>query len=179
MDVAEKETKTRSDVDLTDAGQSTRGRYGDMAAPTRRSAGVWILGILAGIMLVIGITLGIGKLAPKAALPGLQKDKYQSLFLTNGQVYFGKLRATTGSNYKITDIYYLQTQSQPPASTDAKNQQQQAQQQQNIQLVKLGNEIHGPQDEMVIPKAQVLFWENLKTDGKVAQAIQQEKKQTK
>jgi hypothetical protein len=39
-------------------------------------------------------------------------------------------------------------------------------------LVKLGNELHGPVDEMHISKAQILFYEDLKTDGQVVKAIQ-------
>jgi hypothetical protein len=37
--------------------------------------------------------------------------------------------------------------------------------------VKLGNEIHGPEQEMQISSSQVIFWENLKNDGKVVDAI--------
>jgi ABC-type Zn uptake system ZnuABC Zn-binding protein ZnuA len=40
-----------------------------------------------------------------------------------------------------------------------------------VQLIKLGSEVHGPEDAMMIAKAQVLFYENLKPDGKVAQSI--------
>ncbi len=93
---------------------------------------------------------------------------YQAVFLTNGQVYFGKL--TEGSDWmKLTDIYYLQvTQNlqQADTSTAAKN---------DIQLVKLGSELHAPQDEMHIDRDKILFWENLKDDGKVVQAIHQYK----
>lgn len=45
-----------------------------------------------------------------------------------------------------------------------------------MQLIKLGDEIHGPEDEMILSKDQVLFYENLKTDGKVAQSIEKYKK---
>ena len=41
---------------------------------------------------------------------------------------------------------------------------------------KLGQEIHGPEDEMIISKDHVLFYENLKSDGKVSQSIEQYKK---
>ena len=41
----------------------------------------------------------------------------------------------------------------------------------DVQLIKLGNELHGPEDQMQITKDQVLFWENLKADGKVSKAI--------
>ena len=96
----------------------------------------------------------------------VDKNAYQAVFLTNGQVYFGKLKSTSGDYLELTNIYYLQVQQdvQPADSskTAAANQ---------TQLVKLGNELHGPQDQMQISSKQVLFWENLKTDGKVSQAI--------
>ncbi len=107
---------------------------------------------------------------------------YQAVFLTNGQVYFGKL-ASEGDWIKLTDIYYLQvTQSLQQAATgdQAKDATPSttgsaSTPQQNIQLVKLGSELHGPQDEMFIDRDKVLFWENMKDDAKVVQAIHQHK----
>lgn len=103
---------------------------------------------------------------------GIDGGKYQAVFFTNGQVYFGKLSGSNNSYLKLTDIYYLQTE-----STDGSNSVQAAStdQSNNAKLVKLGDEIHGPEDEMIISKDQVLFYENLKADGKVAQAIQKAK----
>jgi hypothetical protein len=101
----------------------------------------------------------------------IDNDKNQAVFLTNGQVYFGKI---TGINDKVVDlqgIYYLNSQQQP--DTANKN----ATQQTNFSLVKLGCELHGPADQMVINRDQVSFWENLKSDGKVAKAIEQFKSQ--
>ena len=90
---------------------------------------------------------------------------YQAVFLTNGQVYFGKLSGTGSDWVTLKDIYYLQVQQQVQP-TDENSQQQP-----NLTLVKLGNELHGPVDEMKINKDQILFWENLKSDGKVVEAI--------
>jgi hypothetical protein len=42
---------------------------------------------------------------------------------------------------------------------------------QGLSLVKLGNELHGPKDEMTINKAHIIFVEDLKADGKVVTAI--------
>ena len=100
--------------------------------------------------------------------------KYQAVFFTNGQVYFGKLKAFNGDYMKLTDIYYLQTQA--TGETDSENPQQTSTDQNDVQLIKLGDEIHGPEDSMVISKDQVLFYENLKPDGKVSQSIEQYKK---
>jgi hypothetical protein len=43
--------------------------------------------------------------------------------------------------------------------------------QSELSLVKLGNELHGPQDEMKINASQVLFTERLRSDSKVVDAI--------
>lgn len=98
-------------------------------------------------------------------------SKYQAVFFTNGQVYFGKLQSANSDYLKLTDIYYLQTQGEQAA--DSQNPQQSTNAQKDVQLIKLGDEIHGPEDAMVISKEQVLFYENLKSDGKVAQSIAQ------
>jgi len=99
----------------------------------------------------------------------IDTTKYQAVFFTNGQIYFGKLHIFNNEYMKLSNIYYLQPQSSGEA--DAENPQKTTTDQNNVQLIKLGDEIHGPQDEMIISKDQVLFYENLKSDGKVSQSI--------
>jgi hypothetical protein len=96
-----------------------------------------------------------------------QTEGYQSVFLNNGQVYFGKL-GVSGSWLKLSDIYYLQANQslQQTASGGEINDSGQ-----NIELVKLGSELHGPTDTMYIERDKVMFWENLKEDSKVVDAI--------
>ena len=93
------------------------------------------------------------------------KSGYQAVFLSNGQVYFGHLKNIETKNPTLTDIYYIQSSQQNPQSGNNQTQQPQ------LSLVKLGNELHGPEDVMAIKSDQILFWENLKDDGKVVQAI--------
>ena len=95
-------------------------------------------------------------------------SKYQAVFLTNGQVYFGKVADTNNQTMILEDIYYLRSaknlqlsESQDASSTEADN----------FSLVKLGNELHGPEDRMSINLSQVLFVEDLKTNSKVVEAI--------
>ena len=95
------------------------------------------------------------------------EDKWYAVFLTNGQVYFGHLPKVEAEQLELNNIYYLQVEQrlQPP-----ENQQQT--QQPNVSLVKLGrSELHCPVDKMTINRDQVLFWEELKTESKVVQAI--------
>lgn len=135
----------------------------------------WVVLALVVVVLIVVAVLFRDKLfAGKTGGAMAEKaGEYQAVFLTNGQVYFGKL-AEDGDRYiKLTDIYYLQVNQ--PQIQGSQQTTQQAQQQPQLQLVKLGNELHGPVDEMHINRDQVLFFEDMKADGKVAQAIKEYK----
>jgi hypothetical protein len=130
--------------------------------------------ILAVVIILVVIGLGFfGWTAlnnkNQANATAIDTSKYQAVFFTNGQVYFGKLQAFNDQYLKLTNIYYLQTQT--ASTTGSSNPQTSSSDSGNVQLIKLGSEIHGPEDQMVISKDQVLFYENLKPDGKVAQSI--------
>ncbi|MBI2325171.1 MAG: hypothetical protein HYU87_09460 [Chloroflexi bacterium] len=86
----------------------------------------------------------------------VDRNAYQAVFLTGGQVYFGKLGARGGDIYVLSDVYYL---SEPREGNP------------RGQLVKRGTELHGPRDPMIIPAGQVLLIENLRDDAEVMQAI--------
>lgn len=119
-----------------------------------------IVSLIASIFLVTRLT------ANTSAAGAAKKSQYQALFLTNGQVYFGHIKNVNSGYVKLTDIYYLQVQQQvQPKDNNQSGQQPQ------VSLAKLGSELHGPEDTMYVSRDQVLFWENLKADGKVTQAI--------
>jgi uncharacterized protein HemX len=130
---------------------------------------------IVGLIIVLLLGLGGWMLWSNSqnANTAIDTTKYQAVFFTNGQVYFGKLQPFTNEYMKLTDIYYLQTQAATDA--DSKNPQKTTTDQGDVQLIKLGNEIHGPEDKMVISKDQILFYENLKPDSKVSQSIQKQK----
>ena len=95
----------------------------------------------------------------------IDKDKFQAVFLNGGQVYFGKVTDLNSQYLSMNNIYYLRVNQQvQPEQANSNNAN-------DISLVKLGCELHGPQDSMVINREQVIFWENLKTDGQVAKAV--------
>ncbi len=149
------------------ANDEVRSNRPGMGAPSIASK------ILVILLIVISVLL-IGLIASKLffskeSASAIKSDSYQALFLTNGQVYFGKLSRIESNYVKLTDIYYLQVQQQVQPK-DAKTQ---TADQPQVSLAKLGSELHGPEDTMYVAKAQVLFWENIKSDGKVVQAIKQ------
>lgn len=122
------------------------------------------------IILVGGLIAWMLKSANSGIGSTIDGGKYQALFLTSGQVYFGKLQTLDSGYFKLTDIYYLQSDS---SSKSENPQQTNGDQNANVQLIKLGNEIHGPEDQMVVAKDQVIFFENLQSGGKVSKSIAQ------
>jgi len=130
------------------------------------------------VIVAIIILLCAGMWAHRAffsAEGAINTGEFQAVFLTNGQVYFGKVSNVDNGYVKLTEIYYLQVQQQvqPSSSSSSSSNSQQPQ----VSLTKLGNELHGPEDSMYVARDQVLFWENLKTSGKVATAIKQYEQQ--
>ncbi len=97
----------------------------------------------------------------------IDKDAFQAVFLKGGQVYFGKITSISETQITLEDIYYLRTNGNGAAfPSDAAD----------VSLVKLGNELHGPQDKMFIERKEVEYWENLKGDSQVSKAIAEYKK---
>lgn len=97
--------------------------------------------------------------------------KYQAVFINGGQVYFGKVTDLNSKYINLSDIYYLRVNQQ--VQPDQQNKPANAN---DVTLVKLGCELHGPEDSMVINREQVIFWENLKSDGQIAKGIADKKK---
>lgn len=127
---------------------------------------VW-LGMLA-ISSVLALILSVVWVAFYMPCPwgkkALSKDLmqgYVGVFLDNGQVYFGQAKGLTPEFLTLENIYYLQ--SDKPADAAAT--------QNDLKLIKLGNELHGPKDQMEINRDHVLFIESLKDDSKVVEGI--------
>lgn len=137
-----------------------------------------ILALVGGFVLVAILTFSMLFMYKSSTVANIDSGKYQAVFFTNGQVYFGKLQTLNSSYMKLTDIFYLQAKAET-ATTDSENPQETTQDASGVELIKLGSEIHGPEDEMVISKDQILFFENLKNDGTVAESISKYQSQQK
>ncbi len=132
-------------------------------------------GIIAFSLIVILVVAGLagfimyrrGTFGTAGLIREADGSDYSAVFLTNGQVYFGKMYSQ-GEIVDLRDIYYLQVNNQEIQSGEAAEN---ADQQNNVVLVKLGSELHGPTDKMVINGSQVLFTENIKESSKVFEAI--------
>lgn len=120
--------------------------------------------MIAILILIILIILG-GLFYFFVYRRGFTQADYQAVFLSNGQVYFGKLTNKNAKYVLLEDIYYLQLKR--PLQEQKPGEQQVP----DLTLIKLGNELHGPMDRMEINQDHVLFIENLKDDSKVVTAI--------
>lgn len=150
----------KNHTNTSDGSRHRPKKRGVRFAITSIVAVVLLAAVVAGGLFVVKSTFG----------SAIESGKYQAVFLTSGQVYFGKLKNASGEYLNLTDVFYIQ------ASTDTEENIQNAgndDESSDLQLVKLGNEIHGPEDKMLINKDQVLFFENLKTDGKISETIKQ------
>ena len=121
-----------------------------------------------GVFLLVIVAVAAGFFWMKQTnLSGFQED-WQAVFLTNGQVYFGQVKKQNKVELVLKEIYYLQVTR--PLQQTAEGEEQ-ANPQGELSLVKLGNELHGPTDAMIVNRDHVLFVEDLKADSNVAQAI--------
>lgn len=132
--------------------------------------------LLVGVVLLVAALLGVVTNAgTKPESKFVDGSKLQAVFLNGGQVYFGNIKDLNDKYLRMDNIYYLRVnQTVQPNQANAQGQQPA---QNDISLVKLGCELHGPADEMQINRDMVIFWENLKNDGQVAKAVADYKKQ--
>ncbi len=123
----------------------------------------WGVGLaLLLVVVILGMMMwrGMGTKMPAS-------DRYQAVFMNNGQVFFGKLKNVQGPYMSLEKAYYTKKQDLPADATD----EQKAAVANNVSLVKVGDEVYGPENSMMIRSDQVLFWQDLRGDSKVAKAI--------
>lgn len=148
------------------------------AKPVSNSGGgSWFRSLLTLIVVILlfggGIYFITGYTGIASLLPGSSvfESEWQAVFLTNGQVYFGKVDSIHPDFIDLQNIYYLQIVNVEDTSALGQPPDVQAQPEQRLTLIKLGNEIHGPLDSMLINREHVVIIEDLKSDSRVVQAI--------
>jgi hypothetical protein len=128
-----------------------------------------IIAVIAIFIVALGLRYLPGIADPIAKASAKQ---WQGVFLTNGQVYFGKVKSASGKTLSLEEIYYLQVVDKPLQRTQ-EGEDVTGKTQQELTLIKLGNEIHGPTDAMTINRDHILLTVKLKEDSRVVQAIKQ------
>ncbi len=124
---------------------------------------VLVVGVIVLIVLVIALTFVF--LEP--AMNQTSTSSWSAVFLTNGRTYFGKIKTENAEFITLNNVYYLQVQEVPPVDEGEVAQQQ-------LSLMNVGDEMHGPEDSMRINKDHVLFIEKLKANSSVVTSIEQQ-----
>lgn len=144
-------------------------RHSSPANKSRKAPQGKLVYVVAALGAALLLALGGWFMWNQSSSALIDSGKYQAVFLTNGQVYFGKLDRVGDDYYTLEKIFYLQATEQ--AGNNPQEASDQTEPSNDVQLIKLGTEVHGPEDEMVIGREQVLFYENLKDDGSVVKSI--------
>lgn len=107
---------------------------------------------------IMGLCAGVYLFRPVPPTPYVFNEfnyKYQAVFLSNNQVYFGKLTKLNSEFFSLTNPHYLQ-------EGDTKE---------DHKIVRLGDEFHKPENVMYIPQSQIIFIENLQNDTQIVNTI--------
>jgi hypothetical protein len=143
----------------------TRRKHIDWVAKTVRfELFVVVIGV-ALLLVAVSLWLATGNFT-NAETKQINTKEYQAIFLTNGQVYFGKVGTLNSKFVSLTHVFYIENQNSTSSSTTTASS--------NYTLRKLGvSELHAPEDKMVINREQISFWENLKDSSQVVTKIKE------
>lgn len=173
MDFSSRNTQqtqsTHPGAPLGASGPSAPSKLTDNKGVKKRFAGKWLR--IGAVALLFCLTILVAAVVALLAIGSPNQGKYvnskvyQAVFLTNGQVYFGHLKNVNSSYLDLTNIYYLQSSNSNSSTASPSTANN------NVTLIKLGCELHAPYDQMIINASQVSFWENIQSNGQVAQGI--------
>lgn len=150
------------------AAHTGRRKHIDWAARTVRIELFIVLVGTALLLAALSLWLATGNFNNSASKQ-VESNRYQAVFLTNNQVYFGKITTVNDKSVVLTDVFYIETPNSNQNNATSSNT--------NYTLRKLGDsELHAPEDKMVINTSQVIFWENLKDSSQVVTKIKEYKK---
>lgn len=133
------------------------------------------LSVTVAAILVIALISALGWAISshlKNSNTGIDSSKHQAVFLSTGQVYFGKLEPMNNNYMKLTDVFYIQSGGSATADTSSGESPEDVDSSASMQLIKLGEEVHAPEDQIVVNKEHVLFYENIRPEGRVSKLIE-------
>lgn len=123
--------------------------------------------LLVVSLLILGV-VGLFWLVQRVYQTSLQRidaSKYQIVTLVTGQTYFGKLQNQTGDYVVLKSPYIEQTVPSQDKNEDGTTKTAQT------TILKVKDMVYGPEDSIALKTSQIIFWQNLRDDSKVTQAI--------
>jgi len=133
--------------------------------------------IIAVVVIVLAAVAWFSWSSSQSSTVGIDSSKYQVVSLSDGQVYFGTLSSADKDHMKLTDVYYLQpiASDSDKESSDSSDLKDTSSSDNNFKLVKFTDIVYGPDNEMIISRDQIIHYDNLSPEGKVAKAIEEYK----
>ena len=99
----------------------------------------------------------------------MQKEsKYQAIFLDSSQVYFAKVVKEDSLSVYLSDVYYIQTETQVIPATEEDGQDQVVE---VPILIKRGGELHQPSGWMQINRDKIISIEEIGVESEVLKEI--------
>ena len=131
---------------------------------SKKKRSAWVIGSILSLLLIAAATWFL-VLQPRQNSEARRIDEstYQSVLLQGSARYFGKIVALNDKFIELSDVFYLKANDGTATATISSAD--------DVSLIKLGCELYGPKDTLVINKSSVLFWDNLRSDGQVVAAI--------
>ena len=117
----------------------------------------------------------------KPSNPSASSSDYVAVYMENGKVYFGKMEDADSDEPRLTDVFSLnvtiaEDRNRPAAeSGDEGATVEQPAPQTDFELIKLTDQFQAPTDLLVLSRNKILFWEPLKSDSRVVEAIKKYK----
>lgn len=130
---------------------------------TKKTRHARTLLVIVVLVVIVFCLLAAWQLYDQRGRQVVKTDRFQAVFIDGGQVFFGKLKNTTGEYLTLESPYYTKSAS-ASSSTDTTLEQ-------STGLVKVGSESYGPDNSLSLRADHVLFWQNLRENSKVAEAI--------
>ena len=138
--------------------------------PKKKKSGSKFLLFVVVVVIIAAAIFGVYRFVSG----GGAMNGYYAVFLDNNQVYFGNLSHKESTYVTLEDVYYLRVTQVLQNTEDGKQVTVP-----DINLVKLGTELHKPEDMMEIQKDHILFIEKLKSDSDIINAINTYKQKLK
>ena len=102
---------------------------------------------------------------------------WEAVYMTNGEVYIGKIRGSTSQVIKLSDTYLVQVLKQDENNLGGKtNSFKLNGGSNNLTLIKWGfNQPLKSRGELFFNRANIAFWEKLDKDSEVVKQLEQQK----
>ncbi|MFZ1812661.1 MAG: hypothetical protein WAU02_04085 [Candidatus Saccharimonadales bacterium] len=118
------------------------------------------------VLLAVGLLAAVSFMTWSRQMPlphqAIKYDGYQVVYLTNGQAYFGKLQNVDGEYLVMKQPYTAQ----PVEAAKDKPEQPIT-----TALLRVRDQVYGPEDSIAIRAGTVAFWQNLRDDSKIVTAL--------